>query len=219
MVETLRWLATARAAANVMNESLPVPPLRGVIFDMDGTLTAPAIDFAEMRRRLGIPAGDILVTINAWSEADRLAAYAIIEEIEEKARRELVLQPGLHELMALLDERAIRKAIVTRNTARTVAHLLRHMNTTFSEIVTREFEPFKPHPEPALHICRQWRIAPACVLMVGDYRDDLLCGRAAGTRTCLLRNERNGDFASLADHVVADLYELRGLISRLSAPE
>ena len=203
-----------------MNQhSPPAPALQGVIFDMDGTLTAPVIDFLDMRRRLGIPTGDILLTIKQWSEQDRARAYAIIEEIEEQARGKLVLQPGIHELMDFLDSRSIRKAIVTRNTARTVQHLIRHMNTTFSEIVTREFEPFKPHPEPALHICRRWRIAPANVMMIGDYRDDLLCGHAAGTRTCLLLNERNAEFAALADHVVSSLGELKNLISRMLAPE
>ena len=31
------------------------PVLRGVIFDMDGTLTKPNLDFTEMYRRVGSP--------------------------------------------------------------------------------------------------------------------------------------------------------------------
>eukprot|EP00955_Chlamydomonas_euryale_P000342 3763-Chlamydomonas_euryale.AAC.3 len=45
---------------------------------MDGTLTVPCIDFAEMKRRAGVPANaDILDTIESWEDvARREAAYA-----------------------------------------------------------------------------------------------------------------------------------------------
>ena len=42
---------------------------QAVIFDMDGTLTVPCIDFGEMRRRLGVAEGDILVTVRGWAPA------------------------------------------------------------------------------------------------------------------------------------------------------
>ena len=190
-------------------------PLLGVIFDMDGTLTVPVIDFAEMRRRIGVPAGDILKTVRAWPAERPAAAFDVIEEIEERARVALTLQPGARELMAFLDARGLRKAIVTRNTRRTVNHLLLHLATRFDPVVTRDFEPVKPDPAPALHICRAWGIAPVDALMVGDYRDDILCGAAAGMATCLLRNERNGEFASLARHVADDLDGVRSLVAGL----
>jgi HAD superfamily hydrolase (TIGR01549 family) len=184
-------------------------PVRGVIFDMDGTLTVPAIDFVEMRRRLGIPSGDILATVKAWPPDRREAAFAVIEELEEHARRVLAIQEGAVELLAFLDERSIPKAIMTRNTRRTVDHLMRHLGCAFSVILTRDFEPVKPHPAPVLHICAHWGLAPADVLVVGDYRDDLTCGRAAGARTCLLRNRLNAAYADEADLVADSLRELR----------
>jgi HAD superfamily hydrolase (TIGR01549 family) len=183
--------------------------VRGVIFDMDGTLTVPAIDFGAMRQRLGISEGDILATVKAWPPHRRAAAFAVIEEIEEEARRRLTVQPGAVELVTLLERHGIARAIVTRNTARTVSHLLAVLPASFDPVLTRDFEPVKPDPAPLLHICRAWGLPPAEVLMVGDYRDDLLCGRAAGTLTCLLRNERNAAFAPLADWVVDDLFGLR----------
>lgn len=53
---------------------------------MDGTLLKPVIDFAEMRRRVGLTPemGDILDTINQWPEERRAQAYATIAEIEEQ---------------------------------------------------------------------------------------------------------------------------------------
>ncbi|MFO7535772.1 MAG: HAD-IA family hydrolase [Kiritimatiellia bacterium] len=182
--------------------------IQGVIFDMDGTLTVPVLDFALMRARLGIAEGDILATVRAWP-ADRQAwAFGIIEEIEEEGRFRLQLQPGAQALMRRLDERKIPKAILTRNTAVTVRHLQTELNTHFSVVITRDFPTFKPDPAPALHICGIWNLEPAAVLLVGDYRDDLTCGKSAGTRTCLLLNERNTLFAPLADYTINSLEEL-----------
>jgi len=183
--------------------------IRGVIVDMDGTLTVPVLDFAAMRARLGIPTGDILTTVRSWTLAEQERAFTIIDEIEEHGRRNLTLQPGAAELMAFLDSEGVQKGILTRNTHKTVTHLLTHLPFHFSAVVTRDFEFVKPDRAPVLHICRQWGLRPAQVLMVGDYRDDILCGKAAGSRTCLLRNARNAEFAVLADHVVDALSEIR----------
>ena len=187
--------------------------LRGVIFDMDGTLTVPVIDFAEMRRRLGIPDGDILAVLRSWPAERRAAAFAVIEEIEDRARAELRVQPGAPELLAFLDDHGILKGVITRNTEKTVRHFEARVGHRFSEVVSRDFEPVKPDPASAVHICRKWGLPPEQVLMVGDYRYDILCGRQAGTRTCLLRNEKNGEYEALADFAVDDLHALRQRIA------
>ncbi len=59
--------------------------VRGLVFDMDGTLTVPSIDFALMRSRCGVgTTGDILDVINARPEPERAAAHAIIAEFEQE---------------------------------------------------------------------------------------------------------------------------------------
>ena len=184
---------------------------------MDGTLTVPAIDFAEMRRRLGIHRGDILTTVRAWPAERQRAAFATIEEIEERARLDLAVQPGARELLAHLDSRGIHKGIITRNTMRAVRHLVDRLGVSFSPVVTRDFLPVKPDPAPVAHICAAWRVEPGHVLMVGDYRDDILCGKAGGTRTCLLKNDRNAEFVGLADFDVESLHELLDVVASLSA--
>lgn len=182
--------------------------IRGVIFDMDGTLTVPVIDFALMRARLGIPEGDMLATIRSWSPEKQNWAFTVIEVLEEEASQQLQLQPGAEALMRILDAKRMPKAILTRNTEKTVRHLQGFLKTQFSVIVTRDFPTFKPDPAPALHICREWKLEPARVLMVGDYRDDILCGQRAGNMTCLLLNERNRPFAEMADITIDSLEEL-----------
>ena len=42
--------------------TVPVKRLRGVVFDMDGTLTVPNLDFTEMYRRCNVPVDPGVVT-------------------------------------------------------------------------------------------------------------------------------------------------------------
>ena len=55
---------------------MPKKIIRGVAFDMDGTLTVPVLDFQLMRQRVGVPqTADILDTINAWAPERRERAH------------------------------------------------------------------------------------------------------------------------------------------------
>lgn len=62
--------------------------IKGVIFDMDGTLTIPVLNFNQMRERLGLSKDqDILPTVQGFPPQERAKAMAIIEEFEEEGVR------------------------------------------------------------------------------------------------------------------------------------
>lgn len=66
----------------------PLMEIKGVIFDMDGTLTVPVLKFKEMRSRLGLsPNQDILPTVQSFPPERRAQAMAIIEEMEDEGVR------------------------------------------------------------------------------------------------------------------------------------
>ena len=48
--------------------------------------------------------------------------------------------------------------------------------------------------------------------MVGDFKYDIMSGKAAGTKTCLITNGEEPKFDVEADHVIAGLDELKSLI-------
>ena len=74
-----------RAAAAGRHLHSVIRGIRGVIFDMDGTLTVPVLDFGEMRSRLGLPQGtDILTTVMRMPAGQRAQAMRIIEQLEEE---------------------------------------------------------------------------------------------------------------------------------------
>uniref|UniRef100_A0A0C9RIG2 TSA: Wollemia nobilis Ref_Wollemi_Transcript_16544_997 transcribed RNA sequence n=1 Tax=Wollemia nobilis TaxID=56998 RepID=A0A0C9RIG2_9CONI len=206
------------------------PKLRGVVFDMDGTLTVPVLDFALMKRlvlgddhpdiKSGNTAGiDILHEIEQMSPDRQLKAYSIITDMERQAHQRLQIMPGAMELCELLDSRQIRRGLITRNIKASVDLFhLRFGMKEFSPALSREFHPYKPNPAPLLNICTTWAVLPSEVMMVGDsLKDDVVCGKRAGTITCLL--DESGKYsntdASVNEHPdfkVNSLFELSTLL-------
>ncbi|KAL2506498.1 Haloacid dehalogenase-like hydrolase domain-containing protein [Abeliophyllum distichum] len=175
------------------------PRLRGVVFDMDGTLTVPVIDFPAMYRTvLGEkeylkiksenPTGiDILHHIETWSPDKQKRAYEIIADFEKQGMDRLQIMPGASELCGFLDSRNIRRGLITRNVKEAVDLFHIRFGMIFSPALSREFRPYKPDPAPLLHICTTWGVQADEVMMIGDsLKDDVACGKRAGAFTCLL---------------------------------
>mmetsp|Transcript_44157 Transcript_44157/g.140539 ORF Transcript_44157/g.140539 Transcript_44157/m.140539 type:complete len:211 (-) Transcript_44157:309-941(-) len=166
--------------------------LKGVVFDMDGTLTEAILDFSEIRRRIGIPPGaDILTEVHGWDCEDRKAeAFRTIDEVEEDARQRMTLMPGCEELCQFLERQGVPRGLITRNTSRGVDALHARSPHIFSPALSREFRPYKPDPAALLHICSVWGAHPSEVVMVGDSpKDDIVSGNRAGSATILLDTE------------------------------
>ncbi|PGH20746.1 hypothetical protein AJ80_03506 [Polytolypa hystricis UAMH7299] len=175
------------------------PALKGVVFDVDGTLCLPQhYMFKEMRSVLGIEQGvDIITHIRSLPTLkDRTAAVAKVQAIEQEAMLKQQPQPGLVELMDYLKSRNLKRALCTRNFEAPVTHLLKTYlpNHEFLPIVTRDTPDILPKPDPAgiLHIAQAWGLENADdLIMVGDSLDDMTAGHKAGAATVLLVNDRN----------------------------
>ncbi|XP_043722761.1 haloacid dehalogenase-like hydrolase domain-containing protein At2g33255 [Telopea speciosissima] len=181
--------------------------LKGVVFDMDGTLTVPVIDFAAMNKAvLGEqeyaslisqnPSGiDILHHIEKWSPDKQQRANEIILDFERQGLERLQIMPGAAELCGFLDSKKIGRGLITRNVKAAVDMFHLRFGMAFSPALSREFRPYKPDPAPLLHICATWDVHPSEVIMIGDsLKDDVVCGKRAGSHTCLL--DETGKFDS-----------------------
>ena len=190
--------------------------IRHWVFDMDGTLTIAVHDFAAIRQALDIPPeDDILTHLAALPAAEAAAKHAWLLEHE----RELALgsrpAPGAVELVRDLAQRGYRLGILTRN-ARELAHITLEaigLADCFAidDVLGRDDAPPKPHPGGLLKLAEAWEVTPGAMVMVGDYRFDLDCGRAAGTRTVLVNLPEN-PWPELADWHAADCGELQKMI-------
>jgi HAD superfamily hydrolase (TIGR01509 family) len=163
---------------------------RAVIFDLDGTLTEPVLDFDAIRDEIGLRPGlPILEQMVDLDGPARARAEAIILRHEREAIARATLAEGCAELLAALAALAIPIAILTRNVREVVDTFGRAFGFTFHGIYTREDGPPKPSPAGVLALCAQMRVAPAETLTVGDYKFDVIAGRSAGSRTVLVRRE------------------------------
>lgn len=187
------------------------PALRGVIFDLDGTLVDSRLDFDLMRRELGIPGRQpVLEYVESLPEGDeKRRCWEILSQHEYRGAREAELMPGVAELLAILNQLGLKAAILTRNTRGPTALMLERLALRqFSPVLTREDAPPKPDPAGIVKICREWSCDPGAVIFVGDYRFDLLAGRRAGSKTILYAPKSLPPFADEADHVASCFLEL-----------
>ena len=181
---------------------------QAIIFDMDGTITRPVLDFREIRKEIGLPEGDIAKEIAKLPQADQDRAWKIIEGHERDAEERQELQTGAAELLDRCRTKGLYTGLITRNLQRSVDLLCQKFDLTFDHVITREYPHLKPHPAPILHMLELWDIAPGAVLMVGDYIHDIECGVAAGTDTCYFLNPGRTDFGQNATFTVRSMHEL-----------
>ena len=91
-------------------------PVHGFVFDLDGTLTVPVLDFAKLRSELQCPKDiDILKFCHSKSGSDKERALQLVEKFEEEGRQNTKLQPGVCELLKFLSQSGLKRALITRN--------------------------------------------------------------------------------------------------------
>ena len=162
---------------------------RGVIFDMDGTITAPNLDFAGIKEEAGIGDVDMLDYLRAATGKEYERVYKILMRFEEGGVANAKLNSGARTLLRYLVQQKIPTALLTRNSRKSVEGVCHKLKLKFDITITREDGPHKPAPEPIWNILKQWKMSRQEVLMVGDYKWDVLCAKAAGIPCALLLNE------------------------------
>ncbi len=169
--------------------------LKAVVFDFDGTLTRPFLNFQQIRVEAGLSFSrqSLLEQMESVSGPERARAMRVLETHEERAAENAELNRGVVELLQEVKRRGLLSAIVTRNSEKSTALVISRLGLEVDRVITRDSGiALKPDPEALLFLSREWRIEPGAVLMVGDFRYDVMCGRSAGAWTCLVTN--GGEF-------------------------
>lgn len=189
---------------------------QGMIFDLDGTLVDSALDFAAIRRDMGLLPG--LPILEALAEvpegAEKRRMLAVLAEHEAQGAERATLFPGVRAALELLHQQDIPTGILTRNSRGTTERVLQRLDLQFETVLTREDAPPKPDPTGLLMICERWQLAPAVVPFCGDYRFDLEAGRRAGMRTVLYAPQELPDYHALADDVLTCFTKFASLWDR-----
>jgi HAD superfamily hydrolase (TIGR01509 family) len=193
--------------------------IKAIIFDLDGTLTEPYLDFDMIRAEIGGIEGPILEAMEKMSAEQRGRANVILGRYEDMAAENSRLNPGVAEVYSWIDQRGLAVGLVPRTQRRSVERVCELHNLHFDSVVTREDGPVKPDPFSVLRACELMGVQPSEAVMVGDYLFDLQSGRRAGALSVLLKtNKKCAEFEHEADYVISSLDELpwllTGIISR-----
>jgi hydrogenase expression/formation protein HypE len=183
-----------------MDRALPRPPrpfrLEAVLFDFDGTLTAPdGLDFPAVKREVGCPPECyVLEFIEALPRGERRdRAFAALQRFELDGAARARPNAGAEEAVRALRRHGLKVGVITRNGRPAIDRALEsfdHLTAAdFDVIVTRD-DPFAPKPAPdgVVAAARAMGADPSRVLVVGDFILDALAGRAAGAVTAYLTN-------------------------------
>ncbi len=170
--------------------------IEAVLFDFDGTLTRPgAIDFRAIKQRLGCPETEALLEfIDRLDPSFGLEAMRILEEMELEAAHRAQPNEGALELLSAMKREDMPFGLLSRNRAAAIEVSLRAFPgmslSDFAAVITREQAPPKPDPAGVLLASSRMGVTPGNLLLVGDYRFDIIAGQRAGTRTAFLTNGR-----------------------------
>ncbi|MCK7458522.1 phosphoglycolate phosphatase [Idiomarina aminovorans] len=182
--------------------------VKAVLFDLDGTLldTAPDLGAAlnivcEQYERPAIDAEVFTPIASHGSRGLLKLAFGDNDTHRETELRHAFLSayknniathtqpyPGVLELLAVLQRKSFKIAIVTNKPERLTHLLLPHFPEfeAIKVVVSGDtLSVAKPSPEPLFHAAEQLGVEPADCIYVGDAERDIEAGRNAGMVTVL----------------------------------
>jgi HAD superfamily hydrolase (TIGR01509 family) len=184
------------------NQRTKRPMPEAVIFDMDGTLVSSNLDFRAMREQTGcMPGQDILRYMETLSSVERSKVAQVIDEHEMEDAHNCEVLPGVKTMLKALEQKNIRMAIVTRNSAPATRIKLARTGIELKHVITREDAPPKPAPDALINLAKQWGIEQKSCVYVGDYVYDIEAAHRANMHSALYSDAVLPDFAEQAHFV------------------
>lgn len=165
--------------------------LQVVLLDMDGTLTVPWIDWPKLRGAIGVTDGlGIIDFIETLPPDQQQQADSIVREFEMDAARHAPANAGLDELIAGLDARPLKRALITNNHRAAMDHVIERYGLAFDLCLSREDGVLKPAPDLLLMALKHFGLRADEAVFLGDGRYDRVASAAAGVRYVHLSHDR-----------------------------
>ena len=192
--------------------------IQAVIFDLDGTLTEPLLDFRIIRSEIGISphAADILGEIAKMSPEQQARAHRILFEHEQYAAKNSRLNKGASAVMNRLKAMGLPIGLLTRNTMDNVRLVAETHGLEFDAMLDRHSGPAKPDGYGVRTLCETFGALPGRTLVVGDFLHDLQAATHAGAIAVLLKTHPQADeFQAFADYSICHLEEIFDIIREI----
>lgn len=208
-----------------------------IVFDMDGllfdteALYQEAFIRAASERGYDMPPAVFLGMVghpwpvNRVQLLDHYGPAFPVDEFGDAVRRHyslmadtrLTLKPGVLELLDVLDELRLPRAIATSSRHDTVRHhLAAHaLHGRFHSVVAQgDYAASKPAPDPYLIAAGRLGVDPRSCLALEDSYAGVRSASSAGMATIMVPDllQPTDEIRQLCAHVATDLHEVRGLI-------
>jgi HAD superfamily hydrolase (TIGR01549 family) len=183
--------------------------IKGVIFDMDGTLVDAPYDWKSIKEELNTQGKPILTHIQGLTEPEKTQKWKQLENFEKEATKKAVLKKGISEFLAFLKRRGIKVALVTNNSRENVEYLLRKFELSFDIVLSRESGLWKPSGAPFKAVLKRLKLNKGDCCVVGDTFFDIEAAKDAGIANVFILNRDREKFASTQAKVFTDVKQLK----------
>ncbi len=155
--------------------------IKAIIFDMDGTITRPSIDWRALRERIGAAPGRTIIDhIEGLGPAEAERANRILVETEMEACVHSDLNEGALEMLDYLRGQNVRTALVTNNHEEGMRVVLERHGLRFDVALSRDDGVLKPSADLIRRALEALGLRPEEALSIGDGRYDLEASAGAG---------------------------------------
>ena len=179
--------------------------IKGIVFDVDGTLTNSVEAYYEIFREVSARFGiqikkedvlepmatgsliwDRIIPQDSPDRNEKIKQFMdVIPKVDQEVFQHVHPFAGLESVLKKIEGKGVRLGALTSSRTFAIRPLLDHgLSHYFKVIMTREDGfPQKPAPDGILECLRRMKVIPNNAIVIGDTPLDIRAGKAAGTLT------------------------------------
>jgi HAD superfamily hydrolase (TIGR01509 family) len=189
--------------------------LRGVLFDMDGTVVEVPYDWPRIKAEIGAGPIPLLTYISGLAEPERSQKWQILQTYEDDATRQAVLKRGMRKFLDFLRAKSVQTALISNNSQKNVEALLGRFELKFDCVLSRDSGLWKPSGEPLRAAMTMLELAADECGAVGDSHFDIRAARDAGISRIFILSRDRAKFAAWTVEIFGTVASLRRRIDEL----
>lgn len=189
--------------------------LKGVIFDMDGTVVDVPYDWIQIKTDLETQGEPILLYLKSLEEPEKSKKWKVLEKYEYEATRKAKMKFGMRRFLNLLSKKGAKIALVTNNSRKNVSYLLEKFGLEFDCVISRESGLWKPSGAPLLAALKKLGLQKEECCVVGDSHFDIKAANEAGIHHVFILNKDQEIFTKTNAEVFSSVRALKKRIERL----
>ena len=182
-----------------------------ILFDWDGVIAETSLDFSPIREKYyGGRRAMLLEEAGTLPPDRREALMRDLEELEMEGAYRSHPVPGIEEVLAWVEERAIPWAVVSRNCRRSILAAAEATGVDLPAVVRSrdDGETVKPDPDALLETCAALGVPASQTLFIGDFIYDMIGARRTGMRGVLVRGKTEPDWTPWLECSYTSMHDL-----------